>query len=75
MPWKKRSLTPAEEKEEEKKKGEKTEDNGQKQLFHRYYHVFREGELEALVEQVEPKVRIVESYYDQGNWCVIFQKI
>ena len=44
-------------------------------LFHRYYHVFKEGELEGLVEQVEPKVNILKSYYDQGNWCVIFEKV
>ncbi|XP_067944033.1 alkylated DNA repair protein alkB homolog 8-like [Watersipora subatra] len=42
-------------------------------LFHRYYHIFKEGELEALCTNVE-KCRILESYYDQGNWCVILTK-
>uniref|UniRef100_F7GQ66 tRNA (carboxymethyluridine(34)-5-O)-methyltransferase ALKBH8 n=1 Tax=Macaca mulatta TaxID=9544 RepID=F7GQ66_MACMU len=42
-------------------------------VFHRYYHVFREGELEALCRTVSD-VRILQSYYDQGNWCVILQK-
>ena len=43
----------------------------------RYYHVFVEGELEALVNesQHEKRVKIIESYYDKGNWCVIFEKI
>lgn len=48
--------------------------NGSKpQEFLRYYHVFEEGELEALVERIEG-VRVVRGYYDQGNWCVIFEK-
>uniref|UniRef100_G1R6H7 tRNA (carboxymethyluridine(34)-5-O)-methyltransferase ALKBH8 n=2 Tax=Nomascus leucogenys TaxID=61853 RepID=G1R6H7_NOMLE len=42
-------------------------------VFHRYYHVFREGELEAACRTVSD-VRILQSYYDQGNWCVILQK-
>jgi len=41
--------------------------------YHRFYHVFTEGELEALCSLVAG-VTIVESYYDQGNWCVIFRK-
>nr|XP_003923799.2 alkylated DNA repair protein alkB homolog 8 [Saimiri boliviensis boliviensis] len=42
-------------------------------VFHRYYHVFREGELEAACRTVSD-VRVLQSYYDQGNWCVILQK-
>ena len=46
--------------------------------FHRFYHVFEEGELERLVLKAtsnNDEVKIEKSYYDQGNWCVIFQKI
>ncbi|XP_012629167.2 tRNA (carboxymethyluridine(34)-5-O)-methyltransferase ALKBH8 isoform X1 [Microcebus murinus] len=43
-------------------------------VFHRYYHVFREGELEAACQTLS-NVSILQSYYDQGNWCVILQKI
>lgn len=53
------------------------EDVGQKpdsQLFHRYYHIFREGELESLCLEIEG-CKIVRSYFDQGNWCVIVTKI
>lgn len=39
----------------------------------RFYHVFEENELESLCKQFE-NISIVKSYYDQGNWCVIFQK-
>ncbi|XP_048388848.2 alkylated DNA repair protein alkB homolog 8 isoform X1 [Stegostoma tigrinum] len=42
-------------------------------VFHRYYHVFSAGELENLCSCI-PNTRIVESYYDQGNWCVIIEK-
>ncbi|XP_068215347.1 alkylated DNA repair protein alkB homolog 8 [Palaemon carinicauda] len=42
-------------------------------VFHRFYHVFKQSELETLCEAVEG-VRILKSYYDEGNWCVIFEK-
>ncbi|XP_020797839.1 alkylated DNA repair protein alkB homolog 8 [Drosophila serrata] len=51
----------------------KTKDE-QKTTFLRYYHVFEEQELENLVSQLL-EVRIIKSYYDQGNHCVIFEKI
>ena len=45
----------------------------QSKTFHRFYHVFEEGELERLILSVS-NLEIVNSYYDQGNWCVIFTK-
>ncbi|KAK7071547.1 Alkylated DNA repair protein alkB 8, partial [Halocaridina rubra] len=42
-------------------------------VFHRYYHVFKQSELESLCTKVE-EVNILKSYYDEGNWCVIFEK-
>ena len=44
--------------------------------FHRYYHVFEEGELENLLKSALTKTSfVIESmYYDQGNWCAIFKK-
>ncbi|KAF7662152.1 hypothetical protein LDENG_00243880 [Lucifuga dentata] len=42
-------------------------------VFHRYYHVFQQGELEQLCAQVAG-VRVQSSYHDQGNWCVILEK-
>jgi len=41
---------------------------------HRFYHVFDRGELEGLIRELQPPPRILESYYDQGNWCVRLQK-
>lgn len=42
-------------------------------VFHRYYHVFQQGELEQLCGQVTG-VKVQSSYHDQGNWCVILEK-
>lgn len=42
--------------------------------FLRFYHVFEENELETLCTNV-PDIKIIKTYYDQGNWCVIFKKI
>jgi alkylated DNA repair protein alkB family protein 8 len=39
----------------------------------RFYHVFKEGELEHLCLKV-PNISICRSFYDQGNWCVEFKK-
>ena len=45
-------------------------------VFHRYYHVFKEGELEDMVKSIDVyNVQILRSYYDQGNWGVIFRKL
>jgi alkylated DNA repair protein alkB family protein 8 len=44
------------------------------QVFLRYYHIFENNELERLFE-FTPQARIVESFYEQGNWCVIFEKV
>ncbi|XP_073518293.1 tRNA (carboxymethyluridine(34)-5-O)-methyltransferase ALKBH8 isoform X2 [Phyllobates terribilis] len=43
-------------------------------VYHRYYHVFREGELEALCRRVTG-VTVQQSYHAQGNWCVIIEKL
>ncbi|XP_033486468.2 tRNA (carboxymethyluridine(34)-5-O)-methyltransferase alkbh8 [Epinephelus lanceolatus] len=42
-------------------------------VFHRYYHVFQQGELEQLCGQVTG-IKVQSSYHDQGNWCVILEK-
>ena len=42
-------------------------------VYHRFYHVFKEGELNELVQFISD-ARIIETYYDNGNWCVILEK-
>ena len=44
------------------------------QVHHRYYHVFDPNELVTLVKEVLDESSILESYYDQGNWCVQLEK-
>lgn len=45
----------------------------QMETFHRYYHVFQNGELEHLCSLV-PSLKVLKSYYDQGNWCIVVER-
>lgn len=40
----------------------------------RYYHVFKQKELDSMFDAV-PSVKIEDSYYDKGNWCVIARRL
>lgn len=40
----------------------------------RFYHVYRQGELEQELGQV-PSAKIVRSYYDHQNWCAEVEKL
>ncbi|KAJ6617883.1 Alkylated DNA repair protein alkB like 8 [Pseudolycoriella hygida] len=51
----------------------KDESSENQETFLRFYHVFEEDELTELCEKVSD-IEVIERYYDQGNWCVIFQK-
>lgn len=62
VPWK---LTP--------RKGQK-EENGDNNVYSRYYHLFKQGELDALFEQIEG-VEIETSGYDRDNHYVIARKL
>lgn len=42
---------------------------------HRYYHVFREGELDALINKNISNLHIVSSYYERASWCVVCEKV
>ena len=41
----------------------------------RYYHVFREGELDYLINNYVESLHIISSYYDHANWCVVAEKV
>lgn len=56
-----------------KLKGTEIENKNESE-FLRFYHVFQDQELLLLVESFK-NVNILKYYYDQGNWCVIFEKI
>lgn len=38
------------------------------EVYQRYCHVYRAGELEELLQQV-PELEVLEIYFDTGNWC------
>lgn len=42
-------------------------------VYKRYYHVFKNGELEELIQEI-PELEIEESFYDHANWCVKLKK-
>ena len=43
-------------------------------VFKRYYHLFDRGELDGLVHGI-PGVRLIASFFDKSNWCVVFRKL
>ena len=45
-------------------------------VYHRYYHVFVENELEQLIEEhFAGKLNIEDRFYDHANWAVCLKKI
>lgn len=42
---------------------------------HRYYHVFREGELDALINHHVTDLHITSSYYERSMWCIVAEKV
>ena len=46
-----------------------------KELYKRFYHVFREGELRELIEKDVECLHVISSSYDHANWCVVAEKI
>lgn len=42
--------------------------------FLRFYHVFEKGELENLCSEI-PLTEARDAYYDQGNWCIVLEKL
>jgi alkylated DNA repair protein alkB family protein 8 len=43
--------------------------------FQRYCHVYERGELDALVTAHINNARIIDSFYDKGNWCIVLEKL
>jgi hypothetical protein len=45
-------------------------------VYHRYYHMFRQGELENLITaNFEGRFKIEDSFFDHANWVVILNKL
>lgn len=54
----------------------KTKNDGKSssdERFLRFYHVFKEGELENVCRSIE-NCFVTKSFYEQGNWCVVIEK-
>lgn len=47
-------------------------DNRDGKEYKRYYHLFKNGELEDLVDTT--KVDIIDNFYECQNWCVVLKK-
>lgn len=54
------------------KSGKDRNDVGGRHL--RYYHVFMEKELDKMFERIEG-IKIDDSYYDRGNWCIVASRL
>ena len=71
VPWK--YSGPGKQQEKEKKEIKQKGDVTEGHVFHRYYHVFQDGELVELCSQLSD-ITVEKHYYDKGNWCVILRK-
>lgn len=72
VPWHLPShRTRAEHQQDQNAQLKKTEQD-EFRVYKRYYHMFREGELDALVNSVAG-ARTIHSFFDKSNWCVIFE--
>lgn len=55
-------------------KEKEIQNKGDSKVCHRFYHVFTEGELESLCHAAG-RIQVLQSFYDQGNWCIDFSLI
>lgn len=63
VPWKLRKV----------QKNETLSNDSENTLL-RYYHVFEENELDILCSSIA-NLKIENSFYEEGNWCVICKKV
>ena len=42
-------------------------------VYKRYYHLFVEGEMQKLTKDMD-RVKVVDSFYNRDNWCVVLKK-
>jgi len=45
------------------------------EIYYRYYNIYDIGELEEEIKRLEPRLKIIESGYEKGNYYVIIKKI
>lgn len=71
VPWK--YSGPSKQQENHGKVNPRNGDVSKGHVFHRYYHVFQDGELQNLCSQLD-NATVEKHYYDKGNWCVLLRK-
>ncbi|XP_022795895.1 alkylated DNA repair protein alkB homolog 8-like [Stylophora pistillata] len=71
VPWK--YSGPGKQHEKRRKDAEGSGEGTEGHVYHRYYHVFQDGELRNLCSRLS-NVTLEEHYYDRGNWCVMLRK-
>lgn len=79
VPWKYRGVNKTKVKRNEREEcGEtaqiQSSPKDKDHVYHRYYHVFKEGELIDLCERLS-NVVVRKHYYEKGNWCVLLEKL
>ena len=50
------------------------DENKVPKVYQRFYHVFKENELENECRELDD-ISVARSYYDKGNWCVELEKL
>ena len=74
VPWKYSGPGKQQEKTRNSKETEESGLEGKDgHVYHRYYHVFQDGELRELCSHLN-HVTVENHYYDKGNWCVVLRK-
>ena len=70
VPWK---YSEPGKQERQQKDSEGSGEGTASHVYHRYYHVFQDGELQELCSRLS-HVTVEKHYYDKGNWCVVLRK-
>ena len=72
VPWK--YSGPGKQQDKQRKETDESRSGGKDgHVYHRYYHVFHDGELRELCSHLS-HVTVEKHYYDKGNWCVVLRK-
>ena len=43
-------------------------------ILYRYYHIYKENDLECEIKKLKPEFNIIKSGYEKGNYYIILQK-
>ena len=43
-------------------------------ILYRYYHIYKENDLELEINNLKPEFNIIKNGYEKGNYYIILQK-